>query len=241
MWTAPKTSTISVIIPTLNEAGQLPRTLPRPLAAPKVEVIVVDGGSADGTDRIGASNGAKVLRSSPGRARQMNAGAQAARGELLLFLHADTLLPPDFADHVRRILDLPGVAAGAFRLTIAGEKRGLRLVERVVNWRSEILQMPYGDQALFMRAAGFRAAGGFPDLALMEDFALMRRLKRTGRIVTAPAAVITSGRRWLEQGIVRTTLLNQAIILGFLFGCSPQRLARWYCRGKKTGNGRLGG
>jgi rSAM/selenodomain-associated transferase 2 len=235
----PRTSSISVIIPTLNEADELPCTLTHPLEASGVEVIVADGGSEDGTVRVGASRGAKVLEVPPGRGRQMNAGAAAAGGELLLFLHADTRLPPDFADHVRRILGTPGVAAGAFRLAIEGERRGLRLVEKVANWRSERLQRPYGDQALFMRAEVFQLAGGFPDFPLLEDCALVRSLRRLGRIVIAPAAASTSGRRWLQQGIVRTTLLNQAILFGSLVGCSPRRLARWYRGREKVGNGRF--
>jgi uncharacterized protein len=227
---APRTLSISVIIPALDEAAHLHRTLAGLGGVDDLEIIVVDGGSQDETIAIAAAHGAVVLSAPRGRARQMNAGAAAAHGEMLLFLHADTQLPPGFAVEAQRQLAGPGVAAGAFRLGIAGQKRGLRQVAQLANWRATALQMPYGDQGLFLRARLFREVGGFPDQALMEDFALIRTLRRRGRIVIAPLTAITSGRRWQQQGLIRTTLLNQMIILGYLLGCPPHRLARWYRR-----------
>jgi uncharacterized protein len=241
MLIAPKTLLISVIIPTLDEAAYLSRTLACLVGVDNLEIIVVDGGSRDETIAIAAAHGAVVLTAPRGRARQMNAGAAAARGELLLFLHADTRLPPGFAIEARRQLACPRVAAGAFRLTISGQQRGLRLVAQLANWRATALQMPYGDQALFLHTSLFKEIGGFPDLPLMEDFALIRTLRRRGRIVIAPLTVVTSGRRWQQQGLIRTTLRNQIIILAYLFGCSPHRLALWYRREQQVGNRRLPG
>ena len=176
---------------------------------------------------IAAAHGAQVIAADPGRGRQLNAGASAASGDTLLFLHADTLLPSDAAAHVDAALSTSGAIAGAFRLKIDAPSASFRLIERAVNWRSLHLQLPYGDQAIFMRAATFREAGGFPDVPVMEDFALMRRFKRSGKIALADAAVLTSARRWLARGIWRTTLLNQACIAAFLCGISPHRIALW--------------
>ena len=194
---------------------------------------MVDGGSSDESAEVAQSRGVKVLHSPPGRARQMNAGAEVAEGRFLLFLHADTRLPEGFDGHVRQILTGSGVAAGAFQLQIDASSARLRLIEKTANWRSRYLQMPYGDQAIFLRKELFREMGGFPDLPIMEDFQLIRRLQGEGRIVIAPAAVVTSARRWKKLGALRTTLLNQLMILGFYLGFEPARLARWYRRKKQ--------
>ncbi len=222
---------ISVIIPVLNDAEALDLALGSTQDYTGVECIVVDGGSSDESAEVAQSRGVKVLHSPPGRARQMNAGAEVAEGRFLLFLHADTRLPEGFDGHVRRILTGSGVAAGAFQLQIDAPSGRLRLIEKTANWRSRYLQMPYGDQAIFLRKELFCEMGGFPDLPIMEDFQLIRRLQGEGRIVIAPAAVVTSARRWKKLGALRTTLLNQLMILGFYLGLEPARLARWY-RGK---------
>jgi rSAM/selenodomain-associated transferase 2 len=216
---------ISIIIPTLNEAVDLPATLASTQDAADVEVIVIDGGSGDKTADVARSWGAEVLASAPGRARQMNFGAARATGELFLFLHGDTRLPMGFDRYVRKILAQPGVVAGAFRLRVDGDLPGLRIMERLVNARSRRLQFPYGDQAIFLRASLFREIGGFPDMPIMEDFELVRRLRRRGRIVIAPVPVLTSARRWENLGIVRT---NYAIPLAYYLGAPPSQLARWY-------------
>ncbi len=223
---------ISVIIPVLNDAEALDCALSSTQDCTGVERIVVDGGSSDELAEVAQSRGVKVLYSPTGRARQMNRGAEVAEGTFLVFLHADTRLPEGFDHHVRRILTESGVAAGAFQLQIDGPSARLRLIERAANWRSRYLQMPYGDQAIFLRAELFREIGGFSDLPIMEDFQLIRRLKGRGRIVIAPAAVVTSARRWKKQGALRTTLINQLMILGFYLGFEPSRLARWYRRKK---------
>ncbi len=223
---------ISVIIPALNEEPYIGRTLQALQQAAGVEVIVVDGGSADDTVRRAETAGARVMVAAGGRARQMNVGAQAAPGDILFFLHADTLAPPGFDGAIRAALQDPRVAAGAFRLGIRGASAGLRLVEHLANWRSRRLGLPYGDQGLFVRADLFREIGGFPELPIMEDYVMARRLKRHGRIVTLPLAVATSGRRWQSLGIWWTTLINQMMIIGYSLGVDPAVLARWYRAGR---------
>ncbi|MEP0818886.1 TIGR04283 family arsenosugar biosynthesis glycosyltransferase [Trichocoleus desertorum] len=219
---------ISIIIPVLNEAAAIAQTLTAAQQVSQAEIIVVDGGSQDETVAIAQSLGAKVITTAPGRAQQMNAGAKVATGEVLLFLHGDTLLPADFATQIRQDLISPGVIAGAFALSINSALPGIRLIERLVNWRSRYGQMPYGDQAMFLRAKTFQQMGGFADLPIMEDFELMQRLKQKGAIAIVPEPVITSGRRWARLGVLRTTLLNQLIILAYFLGVPRDRLARWY-------------
>ena len=223
---------LSVVIPALNEAGQIAETLSALARSSNVEIIVVDGGSTDATVAVARAAGIRVLEARPPRSIQMNAGAAAAGGNLLLFLHADTRLPAGFETQVRQTLARPRVAAGAFRLKIDGNQRGLRTIEAVANWRSRVLQMPYGDQALFLRSYTFWESGAFPPIPIMEDFELVRRLKRRGRIALAPGCAETSARRWLRLGAVKTWLVNQCVIAAYCAGVSPQRLAAWY-RGKK--------
>lgn len=220
---------ISVVIPAFNEAHNLCATLQRLRRSAGVEVIVVDGGSQDATVAIARDCADRaIVAPVAGRAQQMNAGAEVASGEILLFLHADTHLPSDYATWVRQTLSRPQTAAGAFQLAIASQARSLRWVEFGVRLRSRWLGLPYGDQALFLRRETFVAAGGFPELPLMEDFALVRRLHRFGRIRIAPAPALTSARRWEQLGVWQTTALNQAIVTGYLLGVAPQTLADWY-------------
>lgn len=219
---------VSVVIPALNEAGQLGRTLAALSPSPDIEVIVVDGGSSDATLAIARAAGVRALAARPPRSVQMNAGAAAAGGGILLFLHADTRLPMKFQEPVRRTLASPRVAAGAFRLRIDAGGWGLRIIEQAANWRSRFLKMPYGDQALFLRRDTFWELGGFPAIPIMEDFEFIRRLKRKGRIAMVPDAARTSPRRWLQVGMGKTWLINQAIIAAYFMGASPERLAAWY-------------
>ncbi len=217
---------LSIIIPTLNEEGRLAATLGALPAG--VEVVVVDGGSRDATPAIAAGHGARLLVTEPGRATQMNWGARHASGEILLFLHADTLLPAGALEEVESCLGGEGVVAGAFRLQLVGDKKGLGLVSWGANLRSRLLQLPYGDQALFMGRQVFVELGGFPEGALLEDYRLVSALRRQGRIVLADGYVLSSGRKWQRQGLIRTTLVNQLIVAGFLLGLSPQFLALVY-------------
>jgi rSAM/selenodomain-associated transferase 2 len=221
---------ISIIIPVLNEAIAIRTVLARVLDTPNVEVIVVDGGSEDDTVPIAQAMGVKVISSVAGRASQMNAGAAVATGDILLFLHADTQLPPKFDSLVRQALHNPGIVAGAFELRIDAQLPGVRVIETMVNLRSRFLSMPYGDQAIFLKAAIFNKIGSFPKLPIMEDFELMLRLRRLGQIAIVSAPVMTSGRRWQKLGVVKTTLINQLIIVGYFLGVPPSQLMRWYRR-----------
>ncbi len=218
---------VSIIIPTLNEEERIAACLASTQKSSNVERIVVDGGSHDRTVELARFLGARVLSSLKGRARQMNAGAEAAKGELLIFLHADTCLPEGFDGYVRQVLARPEVAAGAFEFRLDVSSPSLRLIERVANWRARKLQMPYGDQAIFIRADLFHALGGFPDMPIMEDFELIRRLKKKGRIEIASLAAITSARRWQTQGTWRTTFLHWVIVGAYYLGVSPSRIHRF--------------
>lgn len=230
-WTPP--GDLSVIVPVLNEATALPQTLALPLAL-GYETIVVDGGSQDGSRAIAQSLGARVLQSATGRARQMNRGAAVAQGSILLFLHGDTQLPAGFGVAVRRLLSQPGTVAGAFRLGIAGAQPGLRWIERGTNWRSCWLQLPYGDQALFLGRDCFASLGGFSEWPLLEDYDFVRRLRQQGQIGLSDLRVNTSARRWQRLGPARTTLINQGILLGYHLGIPISQLARWYRRSPRT-------
>lgn len=224
---------ISIIVPTLDEENVIGATLEAALDASDVEVIVSDGGSRDGTAAIAREFGARLIVAKRGRALQMNAGAGVARGDLLIFLHADTLLPKGYETRVRDILSDRGVSAGAFRLSIGARNAGFRIIEWLANWRSRFLGMPYGDQAIFVRARLFRRAGGFPEIPIMEDFEFMRRIRSLGRVELAGATVVTSARRWCALGIARTTLINQVIIAAYCLGVRPDRLEQWYGRRKR--------
>lgn len=220
---------IAIVIPTLNEAANLPPTLAAIAAANHdCEVIIADGGSQDQTREIGLASGAIVIPSNPGRATQLNQGAAQATGEIYLFLHADTRLPPNWAELVAQTLANPQTIAGAFELVIDSPRWGLRLVEWGVKVRSHYFQLPYGDQAIFLRAKTFHSIGGFPNIPIMEDFQLIKQLQKLGTIAIVPAAVTTSSRRWDRRGLVQTTLLNQVMIVGFYLGIAPDRLRRWY-------------
>jgi rSAM/selenodomain-associated transferase 2 len=219
---------ISVIIPTLNEAGNIKAAIASTQKSANIEIIVVDGGSSDDTVEIAQSLEVKVISSSPGRAVQMNAGAAVASGEILLFLHADTRLGVGFDIQIRQVLSLPGIVAGAFDLQIDASPFVFRLVEWGVKWRSRFFQMPYGDQAIFLTKKIFQEISGFPELPIMEDFELIRRLHSQGRIVIINTPVTTSARRWLQKGVFKTTLLNQIIIIAYLLGVSPNRIRSWY-------------
>lgn len=228
-------SRISVIIPTLNEAGNIGICLQRVRAGRNVEAIVVDGGSRDDTADVARAGGARLLKRRPPRAAQMNSGAAAATGEILLFLHADCRLPEDYDEQVRKVLRRPGVSAGAFRLAIDSQRASIRIMERVANLRARFLRKPYGDQALFITARTFHRIGGFSEMAIMEDYELVQRLSRQGRIQLAAVPVKTSPRRWQHVGVWKTWWLNQLVIAGYYMGVSPKTLARIYQKPTRKG------
>ena len=220
---------ISIIIPVLNEAAIIQTALRRLQRDSALEIIVVDGGSEDQTLTLAQQTGVRVVSiAGRGRAAQMNAGANIAQGIILLFLHIDTQLPPNFVDLVTKTLEQPKVIAGAFELAIDGAEQSLRWIERLVKMRSHLLSLPYGDQAIFLTKQVFMETGGFSDLPIMEDFELIQKLKRRGKIAIAPAKVTTSGRRWQKLGVGKTTLINQLMIMGYYLGISPTKLSNFY-------------
>ena len=220
----------SIIIPALNEADGIETLLGSlaPLRARGAEVIVVDGGSVDGTAERVRASGAAALAAPRGRGSQMNAGAAAASGEVLIFLHADTRLPPG-ADHlIDAGLSQPGSIWGLFDVRIAGGHPRLRIVSRTMNMRLRLTGIATGDQAIFVRRDAFLAVGGYPDIPLMEDIALSRALKRRSPPVCLATKVLTSGRRWEARGPVRTILAMWRLRLAFWLGADPQKLALAY-------------
>ena len=214
------------MIPTLEEAENVAGAIRS--APPGAEVIVVDGGSGDGTARVAAGAGARVLSAPRGRALQLNRGARAAGGEWMLFLHADCRLPEDAASEIRRVLRAPGVVGGWFPLRIASGGRLLRLGARGSNLRARCLRLPYGDQAIFARRKAFLAAGGFPDDPIMEDAGLARRLRRLGRLAPAAAPVTTNAGHWERLGPVLTAVLDYAALAAWLLGAPPRWIAGIY-------------
>ena len=186
---------ISIIIPVLNEAAIIEATLEKLTVNPNLEIIVADGGSQDNTLSIARRLGVKTVVTSGGRAAQMNEGAKIARSDILLFLHVDTQLPANFIGLICQTLKQPRVIAGAFELAIDGKDRSLRWVEMLVKLRSHWFSLPYGDQAIFISRRAFEDVVGFPPMPIMEDFALIQRLKKQGKIAIAPGAVMTSARR----------------------------------------------
>lgn len=221
---------LSIIIPARNEAADIEATLStlQWLRDAGHKVILVDGGSEDATAALAEPLVDSIIAAKSGRARQMNAGACATQGEIVLFLHADTRLP-ESAD--RLIID--GLAEsgkdwGRFDVRLSGRHPLLRVVERLMNWRSRTSGIATGDQAMFVRRALFENVGGFPDIALMEDIALSRMLKRRGPPLCVSQAVITSSRRWEQRGILRTILLMWRLRLAYALGTDPERLAHKY-------------
>lgn len=221
---------LSIIMPVLNEGESIAGTLDAlaDLRALGVEVVVVDGGSHDATIQRARLRADRVIPAVRGRASQMNAGAETASGDVLLFLHADTRLPQE-ADHlILDGLERSGALWGRFDVTIEGRALLLPVVARLMNLRSRLSGVATGDQAMFVRRETFHAVGGFPAIALMEDIALSKRLKRLGRPLCLRERVTTSGRRWERHGVVRTILLMWRLRLAFFLGADPAALARRY-------------
>jgi len=219
---------ISVVIPVLNEESALAATVVSARGPAVREVIVVDGGSSDGTPALAERLADRVLRGPRGRAVQMNAGAAVAAAEVVLFLHADTRLPESFAAAVLAALADPRAVGGRFDVSLQPGSPLLALTGALINLRSRLSRIATGDQAIFVRRRVFDDLGGFPPLPLMEDIAFSRALKRAGRIVCLREKVITSSRRWRRDGVLRTILLMWSLRLLYFCGVSPARLRRVY-------------
>lgn len=219
---------LSIVIPVLDEAEGIAACLAplAPLRARGAQVLVVDGGSADGTVAAATPHADRVIESPRGRARQMNAGAAAASGDALLFLHADTRLPEGADGLVAAAL--AGRDWGRFDVSIEGRSRWLPVVAAFMNARSRLTGIATGDQALFVRREAFEAAGRFPPIPLMEDVALSKALKRRGPPACLAQKAVTSGRRWERHGPVRTILLMWRLRLAYFLGADPARLAERY-------------
>jgi rSAM/selenodomain-associated transferase 2 len=219
---------ISFIVPVLNEERTIASTLDVLSRLAPDEVIVVDGGSTDRTRDIVGRSPATLLTAPPGRAQQMNHGACAAGGEVLLFLHADTRLPASALADVRAAMADPRCVGGRFDVRFDRDEWTFRLIASLINLRSRMTKGTTGDQAIFVRRTVFEKLGGFPNLPLMEDIALARLLKRQGQVACLRSQVITSARRWERDGVWRTILKMWAFRLLFLAGVSPMRLKRFY-------------
>jgi rSAM/selenodomain-associated transferase 2 len=217
-------------MPVLNEMPGLQQTLLglRPLRGNRVELVVVDGGSTDGSREAARYGADQLLDSRPGRAAQMNLGAESSSGELLLFLHADTLLPANALQEVERGLAESGRDWGGFDIRLSGNRWPLRVVEWMMNRRSRWTGIATGDQMMFVRRSAFEQVGGFPDQALMEDLVLSKRLKALSRPLCLPGPVISSSRRWEQHGVLRTIFLMWKLRLAWFLGADVDRLARRY-------------
>ena len=219
---------ISVIIPILNEAKNIVATLQALLPLGPSELLIVDGGSSDGTRAICRQFNVEVLTSPRGRAAQMNCGARRATGDVLLFLHADTRLPPTAFDDIRDALSDPRFVGGRFDIQLDGDHWMLRVIGAMISLRSRLSKVGTGDQGIFVRREVFQRMGGFPEIPLMEDIALCRALKRLGEVACLRSQVITSARRWESDGVWRTIFRMWMLKSLYLMGVSPVRLKKFY-------------
>lgn len=223
---------ISVIIPVLHEGTHINDVLTSLNVSSNgrpYETIVVDGDPAGGTIRHIADSLVLALRAHKGRARQMNTGAARATGEILLFLHADTLLPADALAKIEEAVSDENCVGGAFDLGIQNGRRIFQIIGRCASWKHRLTRVPYGDQAIFIRRKYFEELGGYPEIPLMEDVELMKRVKRRGgRIVIIPQRVMTSSRKWDKDGVIYAIFRNWALQTLYLLGMPAARLVKYY-------------
>lgn len=219
---------ISVIVPVFGIEPNLQAVIESAASHRKAEVILCATGEMNSALKNAVANQVQFIPCSPPRARQMNLGAAEAQGDVLLFLHADTELPKGYGDLVQQSFDDPNVIGGAFRLHINTDKWIGRLVEWGVSCRSRWRQLPYGDQAIYVKRDAFESMSGYPDQEIMEDYVFAKKSRKFGRLCLLPASARTSGRRWERLGFIRTTLVNQLMILGYRVGIADAKLARFY-------------
>ena len=219
---------ISIVIPTYNEASVLKNTLRNVRQHCPHEIIVVDGGSLDQTVSIAKAEGIGVIHSPKGKFIQMNSGAEKATGDVLWFLHADSMVKIEGYQSMQNIMKRNGYVGGAFALRIDSRKKSFSFISRVANWRSKALGFAYGDQGIFVRSDLFRKMGGFSALPICEDLDFFRRMRKEGVVTILDEEAEVSPRRWLAEGMIYVTLRNILIAGLFLIGFSPRLLSRWY-------------
>ncbi len=210
---------ISIIIPTLNEEKTISQCLDTVVDIPGIEIFVADGGSTDRTVEIaGQHRDVKVVTSVMGRSIQMNKGAGYASGEILLFLHADCVLPREVVMNVRNVFGGSSFVGGAFKIRLLSDKFRYRIIEKGINFRSKFFKLPYGDQGLFVKRTVFEELGGFREMSNCEDLDFVCRLKKYGKIIILDARIFSSIRRWENHGILRTSLRNQSLLVSYVLG-----------------------
>ena len=219
---------VAIVVPILNEGDRLPHLLYMLQCLHADEVMLVDGGSNDGSDLLLAASKFKWIRSEPGRAVQMNRGAEKCHSDILLFLHADTELERARLERLREVMQQPDIVGGRFDARLSGEHPAFRMIEWFINARSRLSKISTGDQCQFVRREVFEGLGGFPEQSLMEDVAFSKRLKGLGKIACLRDKVTTSSRRWEQHGILKTVLLMCKLRLYYWLGISPERLATIY-------------
>ncbi len=224
---------VSTIIPALNEEDAIADAIQRAWAAGADEVIVVDGGSTDTTRNIVRAENCHLIESRAGRALQQNAGAEAARGDVLLFQHADNWLEPGAVEQIKKALDDPAVLGGAFRQVIEAKGFWYRSLEWTNAWRVRWSSLAFGDQGIFMRREFFEQLGGFPQVRFMEDLILMERFRKHARPILLPGPLHVSARRWQQYGPIRQSIRNWTLRCAYGCGVSPDSLAKFYARHDK--------
>lgn len=215
-------------MPILEDEGALEALLRQIRPDPALDIVVVDGGASDAIRAVAASRGVRLLQSAAGRARQMNAGAAAARGEWLLFLHADSQLPSGWLTALER--DAADAIGGWFRFALDDPAWQARWIEHGTRLRSRLLRLPYGDQGIFVRRTVFERLGGYREIPIMEDVEFVGRLRRAGRTVELPLPLVTSARRWRSDGWFWRSARNVGLVSLYFAGVAPERLVRWYSR-----------